>query len=324
MRTVMLAAVVGLLIGLGAAFLLEYLDDKIRTQEALERIVDVPVLAVLPVDKPTDNLPIAITHRDHASVEAYRGLRTNVKFLGLDRSIRSLMLTSSMASEGKTTVSTNLAVVLAQAGNRVALVDCDLRRPRIHQVFDLPPAPGFTDLLLGADARTVVHHVPIEGGHRLSVYTSGAVPSNPSEMLSGKRTQKLISEMANHYDYVIIDSAPVLPVSDAVALSGAVEAVCVVVQAGQASADNVTDTLGRLERVGAPVIGVVLNQVSKVAASSYTYGGYSAYAKAETAVLPVRDVPSDFGAIDGPESGGGAAEGAGANGSDDLSVGRPG
>ena len=150
----MLAGVVGLLIGLGAAFLIDYLDDKIRSEDDLELLADRPVLAVVPVDPPPDNRPIAISRPADEAVEAYRGLRTNVQFLGLDQPISVVQLTSSMAGEGKTTTSANLAVVLAQAGHRVALVDADLRRPRIHEVFGIAQAPGFTDLLLGAEPET--------------------------------------------------------------------------------------------------------------------------------------------------------------------------
>lgn len=277
-RTVTLAAVVGLLIGLGAAFLLDYLDDKVRSESDLEALVDRPVLAVVPIDPPPDNRPIAISEPGHVAVEAYRGLRTNVQFLGLDQPISVIQLTSSMAGEGKTTTSANLAVVLAQAGHRVALVDADLRRPRLHEVFGIPQVPGFTDLLLGAEARTLVNHVDVEGGTRLSVYASGAVPSNPSELLSGRRTRQLLNEMGAHYDYVIVDSAPILPVSDSVALSGAVDGVIVVAEAGRASEDQVANTVERLLRVSAPILGLVLNQASKAGSEgAYTYGGYAAY-----------------------------------------------
>lgn len=274
-RTAVLAAVVGLLVGLGAAFLLDYLDDKVRSESDLEALVDRPVLAVVPVDPPPDNRPIALSEPTHLAVEAYRGLRTNVQFLGLDEPISVVQLTSSMAGEGKTTTSSNLAVVLAQAGHRVALVDADLRRPRIHEVFGVAQVPGFTDLLLGAEARNVVHHVEVDGGNRLSVYTSGGVPSNPSELLSGRRTRQLLEAMGAHYDYVIVDSAPILPVSDSVALAGAVDGVIVVAQAGRATDDQVVDTVERLVRVSAPILGMVLNQASKTNAGSYAYGGYA-------------------------------------------------
>ena len=281
-RTATLAAVVGLLIGLGAAFLVDYLDNKIRSEHDLEQATGRPVLAVVPIDPPPDNRPIAISEPTHDTVEAYRGLRTNLQFLGLDRPIRVVQLTSSMAAEGKTTTAANLAVVLAQAGHRVALVDADLRRPRIHEVFAITPTPGFTDLLLGAEAKTVVKHVEVDGGNRLSVYASGTIPSNPSEMLSGRRVRQLLTEMGSHYDYVIVDSAPVLSVSDSVALSAAVDGVLVVAQAGRVTDDNVTETVERLDRVGAPVLGMVLNQARRTGPGGYYYyGGYSYLAPAK-------------------------------------------
>ena len=280
-RTAVLAAFVGLLIGLAAAFLLNYLDDKVRSEEDLRRLTGKPVLAIVPVDRPSDNRPIAISHPSHTAVEAYRGLRTNLLFLGLDRPIRVVQVTSSMSAEGKTTTATNLAVVLGQAGHRVALVDADLRRPRVHDVFGLAQSPGFTDLLLGTDAKDVVHHVEVDARHRISVYTSGAVPSNPSEMLSGQRARQLLSEMGSHYDFVIVDSAPVLPVSDAVALSGAVDGVFVVAHAGVVTNDNIVETVARLDRISAPILGLVLNQATNASPGSYSYGGYSSYALLE-------------------------------------------
>ena len=173
-RTATLALVVGLLIGLGAAFLLDYLDDKIRSEDDLQRATQRPVLAVIPIDPPPNNLPIAMTEPDHASVEAYRGLRTNLQFLGLDRPISVVQVTSSLAGEGKTTTAANLAVVLAQASHRVALIDADLRRPRLHDVFAVPQSPGFTDLLLGEDPANVVNRIPVDGGTPISLFTSGA------------------------------------------------------------------------------------------------------------------------------------------------------
>ncbi len=278
LRTAVLALVVGLLIGLGAAFLIDYLDDKVRTEDDLERLVDDPVLAVVPIDPPPDNRPIALSEPTHFSVEAYRGLRTNIQFLGLDTPLKVIQVTSSLAGEGKTTTACNLAVVLAQAGHKVALVDADLRRPRVHEVFGVDAMNGLTDLLLGAEPKAVVEHVAIDGGPRLSVYTAGTVPANPSEMLSARRTRALLNEMAKHYDYVIVDSAPILPVSDSVALSGAVDGVLVVAHAGRVTQGNIAETVERLDRVTAPVIGLVLNQASKTARTEYSYGGYTTIA----------------------------------------------
>jgi capsular exopolysaccharide synthesis family protein len=295
-RTIALAAVVGLLIGLAGAFVVEYLDDKVRTQDDLEQVTERPVLAVVPIDPPPDHRPIAMSQPGHETVESYRGLRTNLQFLGLDRPIKVVQLTSSTSGEGKTTTSANLAVVLVQAGHRVALVDGDLRRPRLHEVFDVPQSPGFTDLLLGLDAKLVVNHVEVDGGNRISLYTSGTVPSNPSEMLSSRRTHQLIAEMGNHYDFVIIDSAPVLPVSDSVALATAVDGVLVVAQSRRVTNDDVVETLARLDRVGAPVLGMVLNQASQSSRTSYSYGGYTSRGaqpqSASPSVVEQRDWPA--------------------------------
>jgi non-specific protein-tyrosine kinase len=255
------------------------------------------VLAVVPVDPPPDNRPIAISEPTHDVVEAYRGLRTNLQFLGLDRPINVVQLTSSMAAEGKTTTSANLAVVLAQAGHRVALVDADLRRPRVHEVFSVPQTPGFTDLLLGVEAKAVVNHVDVSGGNRLSVYASGTIPSNPSEMLSGRRVRQLLTEMGAHYDYVIVDSAPVLPVSDSVALSAAVDGVLVVTQSGRVTDDDVAETVERLDRVNAPILGMVLNQANRSGPADYYYGGYTQLAPAPVSANGKSDKVFDESAI---------------------------
>ena len=273
-RTAALAVIVGLLLGLGAAFLIDYIDDKVRDAEDLEAITTKAILAEVPVDPPTGNKPLAMSDPDHASVEAYRGLRTNVQFLALDQTLKVVQVTSSLAGEGKTTTATNLAVVLARAGHRVALVDADLRRPRVHLVFDVPAIPGLTDLLLGGSPKDVVNVVDIGNDHRVSVYTAGAVPSNPSEMLSGRRMKKLLAHMGDHYDFVVVDSAPVLPVSDSLAVAGFVHAVVIVVHADRVTRGNVSDTLERLEKVAAPVIGLVLNQTRRTTVDGYSYGGY--------------------------------------------------
>lgn len=276
LRTAMLALVVGLLIGLGAAFLVDYLDDKIRGADDLGTITPRPILSEVPVDPPTESRPLAISDPSHVSVEAYRGLRTNVQFLALDQKLDVIQLTSSLPGEGKTTTATNLAVVLARAGLRVALVDADLRRPRVHQVFEIPASPGLTDMLLGAAPRESANSVDIGDGYRVDVYTAGVAPSNPSEMLGGQRMRRVMERMGDYYDIVVVDSAPILPVSDSVALAGFVDGVIVVAQSGRVTTGNVADTLERLDRVSAPVIGLVLNQTKGSRSEAYAYGGYGA------------------------------------------------
>jgi tyrosine-protein kinase len=256
LRTALLAGVVGLLVGLGAAFLVDHLDDSIRTADDLESVTDAPVLAVVPVEPPPDHRPIALSEPHEFAVEIYRGLRTNVLFLALDKPMRVIHVTSSIPGEGKTTVATNLAVVLAQAGSQVALVDADLRNPQVHEAFGTRIQPGLTELLLGEQLDMVFNH--FEGG--LHVVAAGAVPPNPSEMLSSDRIGGVLGEIASRYDFVIVDSAPILPVADSVALSRVVDGVLFVTQANRTSKRELRDALGRLERIGAPVFGVVLNR----------------------------------------------------------------
>ena len=279
MRTAVLAGVVGLLIGLGAAFAIDYLDDSVRSEEDLERLADLPVLAVVPIDPPVDNRPVALSAPGDYAVEVYRGLRTNIQFLGLDRPTKVIQVTSSVPGEGKTTTATNLAVVLAQAGRSVALVDADLRRPRVHEVFSIPQSPGVIDLLVGDSFDVVSNRLDIGQDVELTVAASGTVPGNPGEMLASGRTRDLLSELAGRYDYVIVDSAPILPVADSLALASGVDAVVFVAQAKRATKRNVAEALERLGRVQAPVVGMVLNQANPSERSStygygYGYGGY--------------------------------------------------
>ena len=273
-RAAMLAGVVGLLVGLGAAFLVDYLDASVKREEDLARLTTLPVLATVPVDKPPDDQPISVSQPDDYAVETYRGLRTNLQFLGLDRSLRVIQCTSSIAGEGKTTTATNLAVVLARAGHRVVVVDADLRRPRLHKVFPVEPMPGLTDVLLGESVDRVVRSSGLGDGAVLDVVPCGDVPPNPSELLSNQRARLLLTELSGRYDYVVVDSAPILPVADSVALANAVDGVVLVVQVGRVTSANVVDSLERLQRVNAPVVGLVLNQATAIDRSGYRYGGY--------------------------------------------------
>ncbi len=276
-RTAVLAIIVGLLLGLGAAFVIDYLDQSIKHPADLEKLrTDVPLLSVVPVTPSRDKRPIALSDPNDHSVESYRSLRTSVQFLGIERDVQVLQITSAMPGEGKTTTAANLAVVLAQIGATAVIVDADLRRPRLHQVFGLPPQIGLTNNLVGDPLDLTLQTAP-EG---LEVIVSGAVPPNPSEMLSSKRMTEVITELRKRFDYVIVDSAPVLPVSDAKALSRQVDGVLIVVQAGRAALPQLRQTLATLEQVNAPILGLVLNKASEGDGDgTYGYGyGYGGYA----------------------------------------------
>lgn len=283
-RTAGLAIAVGLLLGLGAAFLIDYLDDSIRTSADVARMTgDRPVLAVVPVDPPPDLRPVALSRPHDPAVEEYRALRTNVQFLGFDRDLKALMVTSSIAGEGKSTTVANLAVMLAQAGSSVVLVDADLRKPRIREMFGLAAGPGLTDNLLG----TPLSETITEFDTNLHLLQAGAVPPNPSEMLSGRRMKAIVAELRSDFEYVLFDTPPVLPVTDAIAVSRHVDGVLVVVQSGRATVPSLQEALADLDRVAAPVLGVVLNRAKRRGAGygGYGYGSYG-YEYESTAAKP--------------------------------------
>ena len=277
-RNAVLATGIGLLLGVGLAFVIEHLDDSIKTREDLERITaPVPVIAMIPaVDgwKERDEVQlVSLTAPMSAAAEAYRTLRTAIQFLALDRSMGVLQVTSSNASEGKTTTLANLGVALAKAGQRVVLVCCDLRRPRLHEFFGLPNDVGFTSLLLGnaplSKALQAVPDVP-----RLRLLASGPLPPNPSELLSSSRTKEVFAALKAEADIVLIDSPPVLPVTDALVLFRQVDATLMVFSAGGTTQKQAATALAMAKQVDAPLIGTVLNGVVGPGGygTAYSYG----------------------------------------------------
>ncbi len=287
-RSGALGLAVGILLGLGLALLLDYLDNRVRGEEDLERISGhLPMVGLIPTVSGWRNRKSAqvatIDEPSSSAAEAYRALRTSIQFLGLDRSFRTLQITSPVSGEGKTTTLVNLAVALAKAGQRVVLVDCDLRRPRIHEFFGLDPEVGFTSVLVGdASLSSALQRVP--GVANLLVLTAGPIPPNPSELLSGRRTIEILATLQADADVVLIDSPPVLPVSDAAALSTRVDGTLVVVNANTTTRKQLVRTLDLLRQVEAAVVGIVLNRAGGKRwgydAYGYRYGyGYSSAPK---------------------------------------------
>lgn len=271
-RNLILAVIAGLVLGVGAALLVDYLDESLESADDVIALEGPPVLAVIPVEPPPDARPIALSEPGTFAVESYRGLRTNLLFLALDAPLGVIQLTSALPGEGKTTTASNLAVVLGAAGKRVIVVDADLRKPRLHDVFGAAPVPGLTEVALGYPVDDAVRPVA-DGVHLLS---AGAAPANPGELLLNPRLHQVLRDLADRYDHVLVDSPPVLPVADAVALSRAVDGVLVIAQAGRTTRRSLSDTLGRLDQVDARVLGVVLNRASTGRAAYQGYGyGYS-------------------------------------------------
>jgi polysaccharide biosynthesis transport protein len=274
-RNGLIALVAGLILGVGLAFLVERLDDSIETKEDLERVAQgVPTLGLIPVVtawKTREQAEIVSLGDPNSSVaEAYRSMRTAVQFMGLDQPMHTLQITSPSAAEGKTTTLANLAVALARAGQRVVMVDCDLRRPRIHDFFALPNEVGFTSVLLGElPLSEAVQEVP--GERLLMLLASGMLPPNPSELLASQRTVQILAALQSESDVVLIDSPPMLPVTDAAVLSARVDATLLVTRAGTTGRRELARAIELLHQVDAPLVGTVLTGVSDESAYGYTY-----------------------------------------------------
>jgi capsular exopolysaccharide synthesis family protein len=274
-RTVTLALVVGLLLGLGAAFLVDYLDTSIRDEDDLHAATGLPNLGTIPqVSLPAKATEGHIVTRDAPQsppAEAYRALRTAIRFLSLDRPIHSLLVTSARPGEGKTTTATNLAVVASRSGQRVLLIDCDMRKPQAHLFFALPNEVGFTSVLLGEVTLQEAAQFP-EGESKLAVVTSGPLPPDPSDLLSGDTTRRALDRIRSEVDLIVLDSPPVLPVADPTVLAGMVDGVIVVASAGTTDRRHLARAVGRLQQVDAPLLGTVLNRYDGNGEADYSYG----------------------------------------------------
>jgi succinoglycan biosynthesis transport protein ExoP len=273
---ILIGAAAGLLLGLGFALLRDNLDDRVRGKDQLEQLLPgIPVLGLIPViedwrDRKRPYL-VARTHPKSPPTEAYRGLRTSIQFMALDSPTKVLQITSPSAGDGKTTTSANLAWIMAEAGQRVVLVGCDLRRPRIHEFFGLPNDIGFTSVLLGeAELEDALLRVPNQS--RLQVLPTGPVPPNPSELLSSAKTHEVFRRLSAYADIVVVDSAPILPVTDAAVLSTNADAILLVVSAGMDRRRDTVRSVEMLRQINAPIVGTVLNRAT--VADSYAYYNY--------------------------------------------------
>jgi succinoglycan biosynthesis transport protein ExoP len=274
-RNAFLGLVLGVLLGVGLAFLVEYLDDSIKGKEDLDRAVPgVGVIGLIPQVpdwKAKDrSRVVSLTDPTSPAAEAYRILRTSIQFLGIERQTKVIQLTSASAQEGKTTTLSNLAVAFASSGLRTVVVCCDLRRPRLHQFFGVDNAVGFTSVLLGNVALSKALQ-PVPGQERLLVLASGPLPPNPAELLASSRAADLLKNLAAQADIVLVDCPPVLPVTDSIVLSQRMDATVLVVSARSTSRKAAHRAAEMLQQVNAPLIGAVLNGVT----AESDYGGYA-------------------------------------------------
>lgn len=278
-RTLMntaLATVVGLMLSVGIIFLVEHLDDTLKTPEDIERVLGLPVLGFVAEmqykGKSAEEIYVSRQPRSPVS-EAFRSLRTNLEFASVQRPIHTLLVTSSGPSEGKTTVAANLAAIYSQAKRRVVLVDADMRRPHVHRYFGMSNREGLSNLFRNQVDIQNVSHSKVDLPH-LKVITSGSLPPNPAELLGSDRMVNILNELQTHAEMVVIDTPPAL-VSDAQVLAAKVDAVLIVIQPGVTNAEAARSAMESYKRAGARVVGVVLNRIPRN--RSYYYGGYKYY-----------------------------------------------
>jgi len=277
-----LAALAGLLLAVGAAYLLEYLDDTLKSADDVDAAVGLSTLgAIIRMKGDADRAPMyrlaTILYPRSPAAEAYRTLRTNIEFAAVEAPVRAILVTSSVPGEGKTTTAANLAAVFAQAGKRTVLVDCDLRKPGVHRIFGLPNATGLTTMLRNerAELADVAQSTEQES---LRVVTTGPLPPNPAELVRSERMRAALGRIAAEADYVIVDSPPLQAVTDAAILSTLVDGTLLVVDAGRTRSGAVRSGREALAKVGARVLGVTLNRLSESMSGAYYYydyyGGY--------------------------------------------------
>lgn len=268
-----LAALVGLMIGVGGVLLADYLDDSPRSPEHLAASLGAPIFASLPrVTRRRGQLPEMVVSPHSDAAEAYRILRTSIRFANVDTPIRSLLVTSSNSGEGKTTTATNLAVTFAQAGVRVVLIDADLRRPTVHETFGLDNTTGLTSVLYSQKELQwgeVLQQGPVP---RLQILTAGPLPPNPAELLSSRRMHRIMEHLRGWAELVIVDSPPLLPVADPVVLALMTDSVILVTDVERSSMHAMQRAKEALAAVGASISGIVLNKVPRGKSSYYYYG----------------------------------------------------
>jgi polysaccharide biosynthesis transport protein len=305
-RTIVFGLLLGLLVGGASAIVRERANTSIRRKDEIEEALRIPELAVIPRIgeavaarnriwlplgpregngtngngkgrgvhlAPQKSQELVAAFEPHTpAAEAYRTLRTNLVFSQSNHALKRLVITSSAPAEGKSTTAANLAACFAQQGMRVLLVDCDLRKARLHRMFGVPREPGFTQVLLGLETLdSVVHATPVDNLHFLA---SGTLPPNPAELIGGSQMKRVLQELDDAFDMVLLDTPPLLAASDAAILGTQCDGVVLVVRAGQTERDAAQQSVRKLVTLGARILGAVLNDPdSKVG----QYGGYYAY-----------------------------------------------
>jgi len=277
-RNIALGVILGATLGLAIAVLRDLMDNTIKDRETLEGITSVGMVGAIPIDKDRRDKPaIAFEQENSAIAEAFRKLRTNLQFLAVDNPPRVIVILSAVPSEGKTTTAINIALALAEADKNVVLVDGDMRRPSVDKYLDVVGAVGFSTVLSGGASLSDVLQETIYP--RLTVLTAGPTPPNPSELLGSQAARKLLDELRSQFDYVIVDSAPILAVTDGAILATVADGALIMSKYGETKREQLVHAVGTLKDVGATLLGAVLTlvPVRGKGTYSYNYGYYGHY-----------------------------------------------
>ncbi|RIJ79186.1 polysaccharide biosynthesis tyrosine autokinase [Nakamurella silvestris] len=280
-RNIAIGLLLGLGLGLGYAMLRHHLDKRMRTADSVEGQFKRPVVGTIPLDDSLtdrDRITISLSGRapagghDPAIAEAFRGLRTNLRFMNVDKPPRKIVVTSPVSGDGKSTVTANLGVAIAASGEKVVIVDGDLRHPVMAGVFQMSEDAGLTDILIGR-ATLAEMMQPWGRNGDLHVLGAGSVPPNPNELLSSELMHSILDELAKDY-IVLIDAPPLLPVSDAAALAARADGVLVVITSGRTTKDNLSRALSMLDKVDGTTLGIIMNRIPRKGPMAHQYGYY--------------------------------------------------
>jgi len=272
----LLAIVVGLAMGVGLAFFLEYLDNTIKLPDQIKRLLEVAYLGPVPsFDSENEGELVVVKAPKSTASEGFRGVRTGIVYSSVDLPSQVMLVTSGGPSEGKTTCAANLAATLSQTGGRVLIIDADLRRPRMHKLFGINREHGLSSVLTGTvELKEAI--VPT-GVENLDLLPSGPIPPNPAEVVGSRKMHQLLETLKKHYQRVVVDSPPLTAVTDAVVLAKMVDGVVLVIRAGHTPAPVVQNGVAHLKAVNAHVLGAVLNDVSTGRDGYYYYPYYYYY-----------------------------------------------
>lgn len=278
-RNGMLGLILGVSLGIGFAFLSDALDNAVKTTDEAETIFDAPILGRIPLLKGKKNGARSLPAADKpgsSSAEAYRGLRTNLDFINFEHNVKTILVASAEPHEGKSTVAANLASVLSQAGKRVILMSCDFHRPVVEEFYRIGASPGLSDVLAGRAKVNAALQSP-EGHSNLWILRAGEMPPNPSELLGSETMRRIVSEMRDTVDWIVVDSPPLLAVADAAVAARWADGVLVVVRSGVSTRDAGRRARETLDRVGARILGVTMWGLEESMESPRRYGYYGGY-----------------------------------------------